>query len=139
MATIRGHQALFKLYEEGEQIVINTITRVSVAMASSFSRQMYVGNPITQGDQTIEGWDGSIDMQVENDRVHRFIDDLINRNLNGIGLRNYTFIIRESYDNGVIASYVYFDNQFKPSMDISGLQEKITQRLDFQSAYRKRV
>ena len=51
----------------------------------------YVGNPIPEGDQTIMGWEGSIDCEVKDDEIDLFIDALVQNNLNGIGVSDYTF------------------------------------------------
>ena len=137
--TIRGSSAIFKVFQDGQERVIDTITRVSLTQDSSFSRQFFVGNAIPEGDQSFEGWSGSIDMQVRDDTVDAFIDALVTANLNGIGISDYSFITIENYTDGTSASYVYFDCQFKMSRDTSGLQEKVTKRLDFQAATRQRI
>lgn len=137
--TIRGQSALFKLYRDGEEVVIDAVTRISLSQDSSFSRQFFVGNPIPEGDQSFEGWSGSIDMQVRDAVVDEFIDALVTSNLNGIGISDYSFITIEQYTDGTSASYVYFDCQFKMSRDSSGLQEKVSKRLDFQAATRQRI
>ncbi len=139
VASIRGHQGLFKIYENGAEVGIVAITRVSVAQDSTFQRSFFVGNAVPEGDQTIEGWSGQIETEVKNDTSEAFIDNLINNNLNGIGVSDYAFITTEKYPNGTQASYVYFDCQFKLSRDQSGLNEKITKRLDFQASGRARI
>lgn len=135
----RGHQALFKVFKNGEEIVIDTIMKVSVAMDSSFSRHFYVGNPIPQGDQTVEGWSGSFDMEVTNDVVEEFIDGLITNNLNGFGFTDDTFLIREEFSDNTVATYIYVDCQFKLSTEIGTLKDKITKRIDFQAATRVKI
>lgn len=139
MATIRGHQGQFKTYQDGAEVVIDSKTRVSINQDSTFMRSHFVGNPIPEGDQAIEGFSGQIEMEVRNDVADRFIDALITNNLNGIGVSDYTFISTESYSNGTSASYVYFDCQWKLSKDQSGQTEKITKRLDFQCSGRVRL
>ena len=138
-ASIRGHQAKFKVFENGEEKPITTITRCSVNQDSSFSRSFYVGNPIGEGDQSIEGWSGQIEMEVKDATIEDFIDALVTNNLNGIGVSDYTFITTEEYPDGTYASYVYFDCQFKMSKDQSGMNDKVTKRLDFQASGRVRV
>jgi hypothetical protein len=138
-ASIRGHQALFKVYENGSEHVIDTITSVSVNMDSNFSRSMYVGNPIPEGDQSVEGWSGSIDMEVKNDVADAFIDALITNNLNGIGVSDYTFLTTENFPDGTSASYVYFDCQWSLSKSQSGLSDKVTKSLSFQASGRVRL
>lgn len=138
-ASIRGHQATFKMYENGSEVVIDTITNVSVNQDSNFSRSFYVGAPIPEGDQTIEGWSGSFDLEVKEDRIETFMDALITNNLNGIGVSDYTFITTENYPNGTSASYVYFDCQFNLSKTASGLNEKVTKSVNFQASGRIRI
>jgi hypothetical protein len=138
-ASIRGHQGLFKVFENGSEVVIDTITNVSVNQDSNFMRSMYVGNPLPEGDQSIEGWSGSIDMEVKNDVVDQFIDGLVTNNLNGIGVSDYTFITTENYPDGSSASYVYFDCQWSMSKSQSGLSDKMTKTLNFQASGRVRL
>jgi len=138
-ASIRGHQGLFKVYENGGEHVIDTITNLSLNQDSNFSRSQYIGNSIPEGDQSIEGWSGSFDMEVKNDVMERFIDNLVTNNLNGIGVSDYTFITTEKYPNGTSASYVYFDCQFSMSRSQSGLSDKITKSVSFQASGRVRL
>jgi hypothetical protein len=139
MASIRGHQARFKLYENGAEVIIDTITSVQVQMDSSMSRSFYVGKPIGEGDQSIEGWSGSLEMEVKDDKIEKFIDGLVTNNLNGIGVSDYTFIVTEEYPNGTSSDYVYFDCQFTLSKSQSGLSEKVTKTLTFQASGRARI
>ena len=138
-ASIRGHQGLFKLYENGQERVIDTITNVSVNQDSSFSRSRYVGNPVPEGDQSIDGWSGSLDMEVKDDSVDQLIDALVTNNLNGIGVSDYTFLTTENYPNGTSASYVYFDVQWSMSKSQGGLDAKMTKTLNFQASGRLRL
>lgn len=138
-ASIRGHQGLFKVYQDGSEVVIDTITNVSANMDSNFSRAMYVGNPVPEGDQSIEGWSGSFDMEVKNDVIEKFMDALVTNNLNGIGVSEYIFITTENYPDGTSASYVYFDCQFKISKTQSGMNEKIKKTVNFQASGRTRI
>lgn len=135
-ASIRGHQGQFKIFKNGALVDIINITKVTVNQDSSFSRSFYVGNPVAVGDQSIEGWSGSIDMEVGDASVDTFIDDLTTARLNGIGMPSYTFITTENYSDGTSRSYVYFDCQFKMSRDAGGMTEKMTKKLDFQAAGR---
>ena len=137
--TIRGHQGSFRYFQDGVQQVLDTITSVSVNQDSNFIRSYFVGAPIPEGDQSIEGWSGQIDAEVRDDSMDIFIDALITNNLNGIGVSDYTFISTEEYADGRTASYVYFDCQFKMSKNQSGLNEKMTKRLDFQASGRVRL
>ncbi len=135
-ASIRGHSGQFKVFADGALQNIVDITKVDLNMDSSFSRSFYVGKPVGEGDQAIEGWSGSIDMEVKDAEVDTFIDALITNNLNGIGVSDYTFISTENYPDGSTRSYVYYDCQFKMSRSMGGLQEKVTKKLDFQAAGR---
>ena len=137
--SIRGHKGQFKLFENGQLSNIVDITSVSVSQDSSFQRTYYVGRPLPEGDQTVEGWSGSIDLEVKDDSVDAFMDALITNNLNGIGLSDYTFLTTEEYGDGTRASYVYFDVQWKMSKSQSGLTEKMTKSLEFQASGRQRL
>lgn len=135
-ASIRGHQGQFKIYENGGETSIIDITGVDVNQDSDFSRTEYVGRALTEGDQSIMGWSGTVDLEVKDASVDEFIDALVTNNLNGIGVSEYTFIDTEIYPNGTSKSYVYFDVQWKMSKTIRGLSEKVTKRLEFQAAGR---
>lgn len=138
-ASIRGHQGQFKIFTDGGLENIIDITKVSLQQESAFSRSFYVGRPVGEGDQAIEGWSGSIDMEVKDAVVDDFIDALTQNNLNGIGVSDYTFISTENYSDGTSRSYVYFDCQFKMSRENGGLTEKITKKLEFQAAGRTKI
>lgn len=138
MATpsIRGHKGQFKIFENGQLSNIVDITAVSVQQDSTFMRTNYVGRAVPEGDQTIEGWSGSIDLEVKDASVDEFIDGLVTNNLNGIGISDYSFVTTEEYGNGQVKSYAYFDVQWKMSRQQSGLSEKMTKKLDFQASGR---
>lgn len=138
-ASIRGHQTRFEVYQDGAQRQFDTITNVQINQDSNFSKSFYVGSPIPEGDQTIEGWSGQFDFEVKNDEAELFLDALIANNLNGIGVSEYTFIDTEFYPNGSSASYVYFDCQFSLSKTKPGLNEKVTKTMNFQAAGRVRI
>lgn len=137
--SIRGHKGQFKIFENGQLANIVDITSVDVAQDSSFMRTNYVGRALPEGDQSIDGWSGSIELEVKDDAVDSFIDALVTNNLNGIGVSDYTFLTVEEYGDGTRASYVYFDCQFKMSRRQAGLTEKITKRLEFQASGRQRL
>jgi len=134
--SIRGHKGQFKIFENGQLSNIVDITSVDVSMDASFQRTFYVGRPLAEGDQSIDGWSGSLEMEVKDASVDEFIDALITNNLNGIGVSDYTFLSSEEYGNGTMRSYVYFDVQWKMSKRQSGMTEKMTKRLDFQASGR---
>lgn len=134
--SIRGHQGQFKIFENGEFKQIVDITSVDVTQDSTFQRTFYVGRPTPEGDQTMEGWSGSVELEVKDNSIDEFIDALITNNLNGIGVSDYTFVVTENYSDGVTKSWVYFDCQWKMSKRQSGLNEKQTKRLEFQAAGR---
>jgi hypothetical protein len=135
--SIRGHQGQVKLYRNGSLVNILTITNLDINQDSSFARSNYVGNPIPEGDQTIEGWSGSMDLEVKDAQADLLIDAIVNQNLNGVGLDDITVVSTEFYHNGTSQSYVYMDMQFKMSRNQKGLNDKITKRLDFQASFRK--
>ena len=135
--TIRGNRGQFKIFENGELKNIVDITSVEVNQDSSFIWSIFVGRPVPEGDQAIEGWSGSISLEVRNSEVEDFIDGLVTNNLNGIGVSDYTFLTTELYGDGPTRSYVYVDVQCRFSRSQSGLTEKITRRLEFQASFRQ--
>ena len=137
--SIRGHQARFEMYENGSRIGTATATRVSVNQDSNFIRSKFVGNPIPEGDQSQEGWSGTLEMEVKDAVIERFMDALITNNLNGIGVSNYFFVVTELYGDGTRSDYVYSDVQWKLSKDQGSLSDKVTKRLDFQASVRNPV
>lgn len=134
--SIRGHKGQFKIFENGQLSNIVDITSVDVSQDSTFMRTNYVGRPLPEGDQSIEGWSGSLSLEVKDASVDEFIDGLITNNLNGIGISDYSFVTTEEYANGTVKSYAYFDVQWKMSRQQSGLADKMTKKLDFQASGR---
>lgn len=135
-ASIRGHLGIIKIYQDGEEAGIVNLTSVQTTQDSTFSRSMYVGQPQPEGDQSIDGWSGSMDAEVKDAAIDKFIDALVNNNLAGIGVSDYTFTSTENYPDGTSQSYVYFDCQFKMSKQQAGLNAKMTKKLDFQCSGR---
>jgi hypothetical protein len=138
-ASIRGHQGRFEIYENGELKKIFNIKTVEITQDSTFLKSYYVGQPIPEADQAIEGWSGNLDMEVKDSSVDDFIDALITNNLNGIGVSSYTFISTELYADGTQRAYVYVDCSFKMSKHQAGLNEKMTKKLDFQAMFRQKL
>lgn len=136
-ASIRGHSGLIKLFKDGSVAGIVDITSVDIKQDSSFMRTYYVGKAVPEGDQAIEGWSGSVECQVKDAEIDKFIDALVNDNLAGIGVSDYTFVTTENYPDGRSQSYVYFDVQWKMSRKQAGLNEKITKTLEFQCSGRQ--
>lgn len=138
MATpsIRGHQGQFKIFENGQLVKIVDLTSVDVNQDSTFMRTNYVGRPVPEGDQSMEGWSGSLNAEVKDAAIDEFIDALVTNNLNGIGVSDYTFLTTELYADGTQKSYIYFDCQFKMGKRQAGLNEKMTKKLDFQASGR---
>lgn len=139
VASIRGHQGLFKIFENGSLVNLLHFTSIDVNMDSSFSRTAYIGAAELEGDQVIEGWSGSGDMEVKDSEADTFIDNLIANNLNGVGVSDYTFITTENYPDGTSSSYVYYDVQWKLGRSAKGSKDKITKKLEFQAAGRKKI
>jgi hypothetical protein len=135
-ASIRGHQGELRIFRDGELQNIVNLTSVEISQDSSFMRTFYVGNPIGEGDQAIEGWSGSVEAEVKDAAIDTFIDALVTDNLNGIGVSDYTFIHTERYADGTQKAYVYFDCQWKMSKSQRGLNEKMTKSMDFQASGR---
>lgn len=139
MATIRGNMGEFRILENGNIVDIIEITKVSVKMDNTMMRSKFVGQSIPVGDQAIEGWSGSIAMEVSNDRVEQFIDALVAANLAGIGVSDYAFVVTENYPDGSSVSYIYEDVQWAYSRENGSMDEKITKSLEFQASYRTRM
>lgn len=135
-ASIRGHMGQIKFFSNGGDVEILNITNLSINQDSTFSRSFYVGQPVPEGDQSIEGWSGSVDCEVKDSKMDELIDALVTDNLNGIGVADYTFVHTENYADGTTKSYVYFDVQMKMSKTQGGLNEKMTKKLDFQASGR---
>lgn len=136
MPSIRGHQGKIKLFKSGQPTGVINITSADISQDSTFSRSMYVGNQLPEGDQTIEGWSGSLDLEVKDSKVDDMIDAIIGNNLAGVGADEMTLLVEELYPDGQSSAYVYFDCQFKMSKRVAGLNEKQTKRIDFQASGR---
>ncbi len=136
MPSIRGHQGKIKLFKSGQPTGIINIVSADINQDSSFSRSFYVGNQLPEGDQTVEGWSGSMDLEVKDSSVDDMIDAIIGSNLAGVGADEMTVLMQENYSDGQSSSYVYYDCQMKMSKRIGGLNEKQTKRIDFQSSGR---
>lgn len=141
MATpsIRGHQAEIQLFRNGQEVGLVNITKFDVTQDSSFSRAFYVGKKVGEGDQTVDGWSGSIDCEVKDAQIDDIIDALINSNLAGVGIDDFAVVDTEFYSNGSSRTYVYTDVQLKMNKAVGGQQEKMTKRLEFQASDRKIV
>jgi hypothetical protein len=135
-ASIRGHSGRIKLFKAGELQNIVDITKADVNQDSSFMRSFYVGRTQGEGDQSIEGWSGTMDLEVKDASVDDFIDAIVNNNLAGVGVEEITVIMEELYDDGTVSAYVYYDCQFKMSKSQGGLTEKMTKRLEWQASAR---
>ena len=84
--SIRGHQGQFKIFENGSLANIVDLTTVEVNQDSTFMRTMYVGRSIPEGDQAIEGWSGSSELEVRDAAVGEGIDAVVANDLNGSGV-----------------------------------------------------
>lgn len=138
-AAIKGHQTALKIFRNGQQVANIPITKFSVNQDASFSRAFYVGNPIGEGDQSIEGWSGSIDAEVKNAAIDDLIDAVVTGNQNGLGVEEVTIVDVEFYTDGTSSTYVYSDIQLKMGKSAGGLNEKVTKKLDFQASTRIKV
>jgi hypothetical protein len=136
-ASIRGHQGQIKFFKDGGDQKLVNLTSVDINQDSNFMRSHYVGQALPEGDQSFDGWSGSVEAEVKGAEIDEFIDALVTDNLNGIGVGDYTMVSTELYSDGTTKSYVYFDMQFKTSRKQGGANEKITKRLEFQASGRK--
>ena len=135
-ASIRGHQAVVKVFKNGANQDIINITRFEVTQDSTFSRSNYLGQAVPEGDQDQQGWSGSMDMEVKSANVDDLIDALVTQNLNGVGAEQVTIVDTENYSDGTTRSYVYFDIQAKMSKTQPASTEKVTKRLEWQASGR---
>lgn len=138
-ASIRGHGGQVRVFKNGSDMGIVNMTRAEVTQDSTFSRSFYVGQQVPEGDQTIEGWSGSMDLEVKDASVDDLIDELVTNNQNGVGVADYSMVFTELYGDGQVSSHVYYDCQFKMSKTQPGLTEKVTKRLEFQSSGRLKL
>lgn len=138
-ASIRGHMTQIKLLKNGQPTDVINVTKFDVNQDSSFSRAFYVGQQAPEGDQSIEGWSGSIACEVKDAKVDELIDAIVTGNLNGIGVDDVSIVDTESYPDGSQSSYVYFDVQLKMKKSQGGLNEKVTKSLDWQASGRLKI
>lgn len=135
-ASIRGHQAQMKVFLDGRDTAIVNIVNFEVNMDSTFSRSNYVGAAVPEGDQSIDGWSGTMEAEVKGPEIDDLIDAITNQNQSGIGVSDITIVDTELYADGRLRSYVYFDLQIRMSKRQAGLTEKVTKRLEFQASGR---
>lgn len=138
-AAIKGHQAAIKVFRNGQQLALVPVTKFNVNQDSSFNRTFYVGNAVGEGDQSIEGWSGSIDAEVKNAAIDDLIDAIVTGNQNGLAVDEVTIVDVEFYADGSSSTYVYSDIQLKMGKSVGGLNEKMTKKLDFQASTRTKV
>lgn len=137
--SIRGHQGRVKVLRNGGDAKIVHLTSVDVNQDSTFQRSFYVGQAVPEGDQSIEGWSGSMELEVKDPSVDELIDGMVSGQLAGIGVEDVALLIDEYYPDGTLSSYVYFDCQFRMSKRVPGQTEKQTKRLDWQASGRQRL
>lgn len=138
-ASIRGHRGSLKIYSDGADAAVVNITRFEANQDSSFMRTFYAGNPVPEGDQSIEGWSGNVDLEIKDEEVDDLVDSVVDANQAGIGVPDITLVLAEEYPDGRVVSYVYFDVQLRMSKTNPGLNEKMTKRIDWQASGRKRL
>lgn len=138
-ASLRGHQVALKLYVNGKETARIPVTKFSFSQDSSFSRSFYVGAPTAEGDQSIEGWSGSLDVEVKDAVIDDMINSVIAGNQNGLGVDEIVIGYSEFYADGTVASYTFADVQLKMSTSVGGLGEKVTKKLDWQASVRTKA
>ena len=135
-ASIRGHNTSIKFLKNGQQVGFANVTKFDVNQDSSFMRSNYVGQALPEGDQSQDGWSGSMDTEVKDAAIDDLIDALVTQNLSGIGVDEVNIVDTERYADGTQRSYVYIDVQAKMSKSQAGSNAKVTKRLDFQASGR---
>lgn len=136
MSSIRGNSGRVKFLRKGQDMKIINVLSFDVNMDSSFTRSFYVGEAVSKGDQSIEGWSGNAELEVSDASVDDLIDAIISQNLSGIGVEDIVIVLDENYPDGRLRSYAYYDVQVRMSKRVAGQTEKQTKRLDFQAAGR---
>lgn len=139
MASIRGQMGSLRMLKAGQIVNIVNITKFSVNLDSTFMRSQFVGRAIPEGDQSIDGYSGSIDTEVKDSAEEDFIDAIITQNLAGVGVEDCALVLTETYPDGSEVSYMYNDCQFKYAREQGGASEKITKRLEFQASSRTKL
>jgi hypothetical protein len=137
--SIRGHQTAVKFFRNGQLVNLATLTRFEIQMDSSMSKSFYVGSPVPEGDQTIEGWSGSADLEVKGPELDDLMDAIINQNMAGVGVDEITIVDTEMYPDGRSRTYVYSGVRLSTSKSQGGLNEKVTKRLNIQANLRTLV
>lgn len=138
-ASIRGVSAQLKFFQDGGDLDVINVNSFEVNQQSTFMKSFYVGQKFPVGDQSMEGWEGSCEIEVTDDRIDRIMDALINNNLAGVGVSEYSMLHSETYPDGQVASYVYGDMQFRLDRRVPGQNQKVTLRLSFQAMVRTRL
>ena len=87
----RGHQAQFKLFKNGGDLKVVNVKSVDIQQEVTFIKSHYVGNKYPNGDQSIDGYSGTVELEVGSADIDEFIDGLVNDNLNGVGVADYSF------------------------------------------------
>lgn len=136
MPTIRGHQAVIKFFKNGDDVEIVDITKFEVTQDASFSRSKYIGNPIPEGDVAYMGFTGTADLEVRDSGMEELIDAMVQDNLGGVGVADYSLTVQEFYPDGSNKSWAYFDVQWKMGASYGSLEEKVTKRLEWQAGGR---
>jgi len=139
MASIRGNRGSIKLFKNGSDVELLNVTSFEVNQDTDFMRSNYVGSSVPEGDQSQQGWSGSIDVEVKDSTVDDIIDAIVNNNLAGVGADEFSVLLGEEYPDGGAAYYAYSDVQLKMSKRNPGQTEKITKRLDFQASFRTKL
>lgn len=134
--SIRGHQGALRIIRDGGDVNIATIISADVNQDSTFQRTFYVGQKVPEGDQSLDGWSGTIEMEVKGPEIDEFMDALQADNLAGIGVKDYALVLTEDYSDGQSKTYVYPDAQFRLTKRIAGSNEKVIKSYEVQMATR---
>lgn len=136
--SIKSHQYSLEFFRGGKKVIINTITNVSINQDSDFSRSTYVGNPVPEGDQTFNGHSGSFDLEVKGPELDDLMEAVTTQNYNGVGIDDVALLETENYSDGRVSTWLHQDVQLKMSKSAQG-NTKMTKRIDFQSAFKKKI
>ena len=138
-ASIRGHNVNIKIFKDGGEVDILTATQFDVNQDANFSRSFDVGRSEGEGDTTYMGFSGSLTLEVKSAALEEMLDDIVQNNLNGIGVSDVTILDTEFYSDGTSKTYVYYGIQLKYSRSVGTMESKVTKKIDWQADGRQAV
>ena len=139
MSSIKGDRGRLKVFENGKDLQILSITGFEVTEDSQFLKSNYVGKSVPETDKTFDGYSGSIDTEVKSAVQDLLIDRINSAIKRGIGMPRIALVLSEDYPDGTSKSYIYTNVQLKLSRSQKGGTEKVTKRFEFNASDRKPI